>query len=161
MKFSKCSFAKDHAKYLGHIIEKNSVRPQKDYLVAVKNFPVPETRKNIRQFLGKINYHHKFIPHIAQVSDPLHNLLRKNVKFVWSKECQESFEKIKTLLCSEPVLKIFDPDLPIEIYTDASIKGVGAVLKQKDKDGNSRPVSYFSKKLNEAQKKKKQFILNA
>ncbi|CAF4836697.1 unnamed protein product [Pieris macdunnoughi] len=159
LKFSKCSFANNHAKYLGHIIENNSIRPLKDYLTAVRNFPVPKTKKNIRQFLGKVNFHHKFIPHSAIILDPLHNLLRKDVKFIWSTECQESFEKIKTLLCSEPILNIYDPDLPIKIYTDASIKGVGAVLKQEDKNGDNRPVAYFSKKLNEVQKKKKAIYL--
>lgn len=159
LKFTKCSFAKNYAKYLGHIIENNSVRPLKDYLTAIKNFPIPETRKNVRQFLGKINFHHKFVPHSAIILDPLHNLLRKDVKFIWSAECQESFDKIKALLCSEPILKIFDPDLPINIYTDASIKGVGAVLKQDDKDGNSKPVAYFSKKLTETQKRKKAIYL--
>ncbi|KAM3964845.1 uncharacterized protein ACR2FA_001242 [Aphomia sociella] len=159
LKFSKCSFANNYAKYLGHIIENNSIRPLKDYLTAVKNFPIPETRKNIRQFLGKINFHHKFVPHSAIILDPLHNLLRKDVKFIWSTECQESFNKIKTLLCSEPILNIFDPELPIYIYTDASIKGVGAVLKQEDKNGDNKPVAYFSKKLSEAQKKKKAIYL--
>lgn len=159
LKFSKCSFANNSAKYLGHIIENNSVKPLKDYLTAVKKFPVPETRKNIRQFLGKVNFYHKFVPHSAIILDPLHNLLRKDVKFIWSTECQKSFDKIKELLCSEPVLKIFDPELPINIYTDASIKGVGAVLKQEEKNGISKPVSYFSKKLTEAQKKKKAIYL--
>jgi len=55
LKFAKCNFAESSVKYLGHIIENNSIRPLKDYLIAVKNFPVPETRKNVRQFLGKIN----------------------------------------------------------------------------------------------------------
>ncbi|KAK7871567.1 hypothetical protein R5R35_010364 [Gryllus longicercus] len=159
IKFSKCSFAKDSAKYLGHIIQDNSIRPLQDYLIAIKQFPTPKNQKNIRQFLGKINYHHKFVPHIAIILDPLHNLLRKNVKFIWSKECQESFEKIKALLCSEPILKIFDPELPIHIYTDASIKGIGAELKQKDNNGDSKPVAYFSKKLSEAQKNKKAIYL--
>lgn len=159
VKFTKCTFASNKAKYLGHIIENNSVRPLKDYLTAVKNFPVPETRKNVRQFLGKINFHHKFVPHSAIILDPLHNLLRKDVKFVWSTECQESFDNIKTLLCTEPILKIFDPELPIDIYTDASIKGVGAVLKQNDENGYSKPVAYFSKKLTETQKKKKAIYL--
>lgn len=159
LKLSKCSFANNYAKYLGHIIENNSIRPLKDYLTAVKNFPIPKTKKNIRQFLGKVNFHHKFIPHITIILDPLHNLLRKNVNFVWSEECQESFDKIKTLLCSEPILKIFDPKLPIKIYTDASIKGVGAVLKQEDRNGHSKPVAYFSKKLTEPQKKKKAIYL--
>lgn len=147
LKFSKCTFANNYAKYLGHIIENNSIRPMKDYLTAVKDFPVPETRKNIRQFLGKVNFHHKFIPHNAIVLDPLHNLLRKDVKFIWSTECQKAFDKIKALLCSKPILNIFDPELPINIYTDASIKGVGALLKQEDKNGVSKPVAYFSKKL--------------
>ena len=159
LKFSKCIFANNYAKYLGHIIENNSIRPLKDYLTAVKNFPVPKTRKNIRQFLGKVNFHHKFIPQSAIVLDPLHNLLRKDVKFIWSEECQESFDKIKELLCSEPILKIFDPELPINIYTDASIKGVGAVLKQERQNGDNHPVAYFSKKLTEPQKKKKAIYL--
>ncbi|GBP66806.1 Transposon Tf2-8 polyprotein [Eumeta japonica] len=159
LKFSKCNFANNYAKYLGHIIENNSVRPLKDYLTAVKNFPIPETRKNIRQFLGKVNFHHKFIPHSAIILDPLHNLLRKDVKFIWSKECQESFDRIKQLLCSKPILRIFDPAQPIKIYTDASIKGVGAILKQEDKTGVSKPVAYFSKKLTESQKKKKAIYL--
>ncbi|CAG4958446.1 unnamed protein product [Colias eurytheme] len=159
LKFSKCTFANNHAKYLGHIIEKNSVRPLKDYLTAVRNFPIPETRKNIRQFLGKVNFYHKFVPHNAIILDPLHNLLRKDVKFLWTKDCQESFDKIKELLCSKPILKIFDPEQPIKIYTDASIKGVGAVLKQEDENGINKPVAYFSKKLTEMQKKKKAIFL--
>lgn len=145
LKFSKCIFGNNYAKYLGHIIEHNSIRPLKDYLTAVKNFPVPETKKNIRQFLGKINFHHKFVPYSAIILDLLHNLLRKDVKFIWSTKCQESFDRIKELLCSEPLLNIFDPGLPINIYTDAIIKGVGAVLKQEDKNGNSKPVAYFQK----------------
>lgn len=161
LKLAKCSIADDHAKYLGHIIKNNTITPLKDYLSAVKDFPVPETRKNIRQFLGKINFHHKFIPHSATILDPLHNLLRKNVKFYWSKECQESFEKVKSLMCSEPILKIFDPESQIIIYTDASIKGVGAVLKQKDENNQEKPVAYFSKKLSESQKKKKPIYLDA
>lgn len=65
LKFSKCTFAANSVKYLGHIIENNSIRPLKDYLVAVKKFPIPETRKNVRQFLGKIHYYHKFVPNIS------------------------------------------------------------------------------------------------
>lgn len=76
------------------------------------------------------------------------------------KECQESFKKIKTLLCSEPVLKIFDLDLPKEINTDENIKVIEAVLKQKDKYGNNKSIPYFSKKLSEVHKKKKAIFLS-
>lgn len=67
---------------------------------------------------------------------------------------------MKNLLCSQPVLEIFDQNLPIKIYTDASLEGVGAILKQTQPDGTEKPVAYFSKKLNELQKKKKQYTWN-
>lgn len=159
LKFTKCTFATDSVKYLGHIIQNNCIRPIKDNLISIKDFPVPKTQKNIRQFLGKINFYHEYIPRSAIVLDPLHNLLRKDQKFVWSDECQKAFETMKNLLCSQPVLEIFDQDLPINIYTDASLEGIGAILKQIQPDGKEKPVAYFSKKLNEAQKKKKAIYL--
>ncbi|KMQ86187.1 retroelement polyprotein [Lasius niger] len=159
LKFTKCTFASDLVKYLGHIIQNNTISPVQDNLISIKGFPVPKTQKNIRQFLGKINFYHEYIPKSAITLDPLHNLLRKNQKFVWSEECQKSFEKIKELLCSQPILEIFDQELPINIYTDASLEGVGAILKQTQPNGKEKPVAYFSKKLNEAQKRKKAIYL--
>lgn len=103
-----------------------------------------------RQFLGKINFYYEYIPNSAVILEPLHKLLRKNEKFVWSGDCEESFKRIKELLCSQPVLEIFDNNLPIKIFTDASLEGIGGVLKQKQKDGKDRPVAYFPKKLNKA-----------
>lgn len=159
LKFSKCMFAADSVKYLGHIIQNNSVRPLKDNLVSIKNFPVPKTRKNVRQFLGKINFYHKYVPQIAIKLEPLHKLLRKEQTFNWTKACQEAFDEMKQTLCSHPILTIFDPNLPIHIYTDASILGVGAVLKQPQENNEEKPVAYFSKKLNEAQKRRKAIYL--
>lgn len=158
LKFSKCRFAQDSVKYLGHIIQNNTITPLKDNLIAIKEFPVPKTKKNVRQFLGKINFYGKYIQNISIILDPLHNLLRKEQKFIWTGECQESFDTIKKLLCSNPILEIFDPNLPIHIYTDASIQGLGAILKQPQADGEERPCAYFSRKLNDSQKKKKLFI---
>lgn len=159
LKFSKCTFASNTVKYLGHVIGNNSIRPLKDNLISIKNFPTPKTQKHIRQFLGKINYYNKYIPNVATTLDPLHNLLRKGQKFIWTEKCKESFERIKDLLCSQPVLEIFDSGLPIHIYTDASSHGIGAVLKQEQINGEKKPIAYFSKKLNEAQKKKKAIYL--
>lgn len=159
LKFTKCTFASDSVKYLGHIIQNNSIKPVKDNLVSIKEFPVPKTQKNVRQFLGKINFYHEYIPKSAIILDPLHNLLRKNQKFIWCERCQSAFDAIKSLLCSQPILEIFDQNLPINIYTDASLEGVGAILKQIQQDGKEKPVAYFSKKLNAAQKKKKAIYL--
>jgi len=88
-------------------------------------------------------------------------LLRKNVPFKWSPECQESFDKVRHLLSSEPILAIFDRAKPIVIYSDASGLGIGAVLKQVQADGTERPVAYFSKKLSEAQRKKRAIYIES
>lgn len=159
LKFKKCTFASDSVKYLGHIIQNNSVTPLKDNITSIRNFPTPKTQKNIRQFLGKINFYHEYIPKSAIILDPLHKLLRKNEKFVWTEKCENSFKQIKEYLCSQPILEIFDKDLPIKIYTDASLEGIGAILKQTQPDGKDKPVAYFSKKLNDVQKRKKAVYL--
>lgn len=159
LKLKKCIFASKSVKYLGHIIENNTVRPIKDNLISIQNFPTPKTKKNVRQFLGKFNFYHEYVPKSSIILDPLHRLLRKDVKFDWSEECETSFTKIKKMLCSQPVLEIFDKDLPIRIYTDASLEGMGAILKQVQQNGKEKPVAYFSKKLNETQKRKKAIYL--
>lgn len=159
LKLSKCNFAQDSVKYLGHILKNNTITPLKDNLIAIKKFPVPKTQKNVRQFLGKINFYGKYIPNISITLDPLHNLLGQDQKFNWTEKCQESFDKIKNLLCLHPILTIYDPDLPISIYTDASILGIGAVFKQTQKNGQEKPCAYFSRKLNESQKLKKAIYL--
>lgn len=162
LKLSKCTFALDSVQYLGHIIKHNSISPIKDNLISIKNFPVPKNQKNIRQFLGKINFYNEYVPKISLILEPLHNLLRKGQKFIWSEECQKAFEYMKNFLCTQPTLAIFDASLPIHIYTDASLQGIGAVLKQPQLNDDSKiekPVAYFSKKLNETQKRKKAIYL--
>lgn len=161
LKFVKCNFATPSVKYLGHILSKNAIRPLSDNLIAIKNFPIPTTRKHIRQFLGKINFYHKFIPNAAKLLNVFHNLLRKDVPFIWSTECQCVFKRLKEYLMSSPIVAIFDPNLPIVIYTDASGEGIRAILKQPQEDGIERPVAYFSKKLNDAQKRKKAIYIES
>lgn len=159
LKFVKCKFASNSVKYLGYILQNNTITPLKDNLKSIKDFPVPQNRKQIRQFLGKINFYGKYIPNVSIVLDPLHNLLRKDQSFNWTKLCEDAFRKIKDYLCSKPILAIYDPEAPIFIYTDASVKGIGAVLKQIQRNGEEKPVAYFSKKINESQKNKKAIFL--
>lgn len=154
LKLSKCDFAKKSVRYLGHIIAKNKIQPLNDGLLAIKEFPIPSNRKQVRQFLGKVNYYHKFIPNCAERLEPLHHLLRKDTSFVWSENCTKAFEDLKHVLCSAPVLQIFDSNKDIVICTDASKMGVAAIMKQEDKEGILHPVAYFSKKLTPGQIKK-------
>ena len=159
LSMAKCNFAKNRVKYLGHIIENNFTRPIYDNIKPVQDFPTPTNQTQVRQFLGKVNFYHSYIPNSASVLAPLHELLRKNVKFNWSDRCEKSFAFIKKCLTSEPCLAIYNPERETIVQTDASIEGIGAVLKQKQSDGKFHPVAFFSKKLTEAQKKKKAIFL--
>ena len=161
LNFKKCSFASPSIQYLGHILSPNSVQPLCDNIVAITDFPIPSSRRSVRQFLGKVNFYRKFIPNSSSLLEPFHNLLRKHVRFSWSPECQMAFDTVKTLLTSSPILAIFDRNSPISIYTDASGIGIAAVLKQRQADGSEKPVAYFSKKLTEGQMKKKAIYLES
>lgn len=154
LKLVKCKFAQKSVKYLGHVISKNQVKPLQDNLIAIKEFGAPKNKMQVRQFLGKVNYFHKYIENCAMKLEPLHNLLRKGVDFVWSTECENSFNDIKNELCSEPILQVFNPEKPIYINTDASGLGVAGIMKQMDENNELHPVAYFSKKLSPSQKKK-------
>ena len=103
LKLAKCNFAKSSVKYLGHIIEKEGVRPGKDNLRTIREFERPKNNRNVRQLLGKINFYYRYIENSCKLLEPLHNLLRKNVQFIWTEECERSFQKIKKYLCSSPI----------------------------------------------------------
>lgn len=153
-KMKKCQWLKKNIVFLGHNISKNKITPVMDGIRAIKEFPIPKDRKNVRQFLGKINYYHRFIENCANRLDPLHNLLRKNVPFEWTEACNEAFEDMKACLCKTPILQIFNGEKPIVICTDASRIGLAAILKQPDETGFLHPVAYFSKKLSQTQLRK-------
>ena len=82
LKFFKCSFASDSVTYLGHVIKNNTVSPIKDNLIAIRKFPVPQTQKNVKHFLGKIIFYKNYIPNSSVTLDPLHNVLREGQKFI-------------------------------------------------------------------------------
>lgn len=130
LKLAKCHCAQFTGSYLGHVLAYNSVRPHNDNLKSIKNLPQPHSKKNVHQVLGKSNFYHKYIPDYTRVLEPIHNLLRNNIEFKWTDECEKIFTRIKQYLCKSPILSIFDPQRQTFIFTDASALGVGAVLKQ-------------------------------
>ena len=82
--------------------------------------PVPNSVKEIKQFLGLTGYYRKFVPRFADISRPLTTLMKKDAKFEWTSACQKSFELLKETLCVEPMLKYADTSKPYTLYTDAS-----------------------------------------
>ena len=86
------------------------------------------------------------------MTEPLHSLLRKEVKWSWTRSCGEAFTKLKRMLSEAPVLTHFDPALPIVVHCDASPYGLGCVLSHLMSDGTERPVSFVSRTLSAAER---------
>ena len=137
--------------FLGHIMGQGEVAPVASKVNAIVNFPTPVDKREVMRFLGMAGYHRKFCYNFSTVAEPLTTLLRKQKKFVWSKECQHAFEKVKCLLLSAPVLRAPDFKKPFKLQVDASDIGIGAVLLQEGHHGIDHRVCYFNCKFNKHQ----------
>lgn len=147
----KCSFFQDSVTYLGHVIDKNGVRTCPDKVKAILNTPAPSNVSELRSFIGMVMYYAKFLENVSTVLAPLYNLLRANVKFDWSEECESAFTSIKQRLASSEVLVHYSLDQPLILTADASGVGVGAVISHVTPDGE-RPVAYASRSLTSAER---------
>lgn len=145
----KCQFGTSTCLYLGHIIGGGRVRPDTAKVIAIREFPTPQSKKDVRSFLGITGYYRKFIPDYSSIAAPLSDLTKKKSpnRVLWSSECDIAFNKLKAALCSPHVLWTPDFEKTFILQMDASERGVGAVLSQLDDEGRDRPVAYFSKKL--------------
>ena len=130
MKISKCDFFKSKIHYLGHLISAHGISPLPDKLDIINIMPAPKDMKEIKQFLGLTGYYRKFVPRFADISRPLTQLTKKEMKFVWTPECQKSVELLKSHLCGELILKYADTSKPYTLYTDASKYRWAGVLTQ-------------------------------
>ena len=150
---AKCEFARAKVRYLGHEVGFGQVIPKTSNVEAILDLKVPTCRKDVRRFLGAAGYFRKFVKNFAEISCPLTDLLKKDQRFCWDRQCQEAFDKIKAILTNHPVLKSPNFNKPFILNVDASDIGVGAILEQEDERGVKHPIAYFSKKLNGCQKK--------
>jgi len=147
LKPQKCKLVRQTVEYLGHIISEQGVAADPLKIEAVRQFPIPTDLKSLRSFLGLASYYRRFIPNFSRVAGPLFTLTRKGVDFCWTTQCQSTFEKMKELLTGATVLVFPNFDRELLLETDASIKGLGAVLAQKQDDSRVRPIAYASRTL--------------
>ena len=139
--------------FLGHVVGQGQVRPVSAKVQTISDFPIPTSKKELMRFLGMAGYYKKFCSNVSTISAPLTNLLKKNIKFVWTQSCQEAFDKLKAILKSEPVLAAPDFQKPfLKLAFGASVVGAGGVILQEDESGVDHPVCYFSKKFSKCQK---------
>ena len=131
--------------FLGKVITKEGIAASSGKVEAVLKIPPPQNLTQQRLFLGIVNHYRKFIPLLADLSDPLNHLLKKDTPWEWSSECQESFTKLKEALTSTTALAHYDPTMSIALACDASLIGIGAVIYHVDPDGKEKPIAYASK----------------
>lgn len=153
VKPEKCKFFAESISYLGYDISEKGLHKSKNKLEAISKIPEPQNVSQLRSFIGAINYYNRFIPNIPTLLHPLYELIKKDVKWNWSRECQESFVKVKNILISDTVLVHFDSVLPLVLTVDASDYGVGAVLSHIFENGVERPICFASKTLTDQQKR--------
>ena len=152
LKREKCVFLADEVQYLGHTITAKGLSPTADKVKAITDAPPPSNIKELRAFLGMLNYYGKFLPHLPTTLEPLHRLLRKNAKWKWERVHADAFTRAKELLKSASVLTHFDPNKELILCCDASPYGVGAVLAHKMSDGSEKPIGFISRTLNQAER---------
>jgi hypothetical protein len=150
LNFAKCSFLKTSVLYLGYIIHNGEVRPNPGKIQALSSLPAPTTTTQLRQFIGLASYFRKFVPKFSQVMKPLYALTASSKNITWTERHEMIRQKAISVLTDAPVLMIFDPNYPIELHTDASAQGYGAILMHKV-EGKPRVIEYYSKRTSPAE----------
>lgn len=143
----KCTFLRKEINFLGHIVSKVGICPDPKKVEAVRKFPIPRTQKEIKSFLGLASYYRKFIENFSRIVQPINRLLKKDVRYEWSEECDKAFRHLKEKLTTAPILVHPNFEQQFIVRTDASHFAVGAILSQ-GKIREDLPICYMSKTLN-------------
>ena len=147
----KCELLQQSINFLGHIISPEGLSPDQSKLAAIRDLQSPKTLKETRQALGLFSYYRRFLPKFSAEAAPLNNLLKNNVKWQWTPDCEQAFQSLKTKLINHPVTALPSFDLPFKLYVDGSQLSLGAILAQ-DVDHKERIIACASRTLTESEK---------
>lgn len=150
LKPSKCEWMESEVEFLGHRIGREGLSVDPHKVDAVRQWPTPTSVTEVRSFLGLAGYYRRFLENYSRVALPLTELTKDEVEWRWNADEQNSFDRLKTMLSSAPVLQLADPSLPYVIHCDASGFAIGACLMQ-DHGQGLQPVSYISAKMKPAE----------
>lgn len=150
----KCEFCKPELKYLGYIVNENGLQTDPKKLEAIDNYPVPNTAKSLRAFIGMCSYYRRFVVNFSTIIAPLTALIGKKKGrdcIEWNPDAQDAFSKLKKELMSSPLMACPDFSKPFLLQCDASAIGVGSVLSQKI-GGIEHPIAFYSRLLTKPEK---------
>jgi len=148
LKLKKTRIGVRKLKFLGHIIEQGTISPDPEKVSLLQAWPVPQNQTEMRGFLGLFNWFRKFLRHAAEIIIPLTELTKKDIQFHMDERALQAFAAAKQALAGTLILRLPQPHLGFDLYTDASRLAVGACLLQAD-----YPVNFYSKKLSSAEQR--------
>ena len=102
--------SKEGIHYLGHIILEEGIYVDPKKIESIMNWPTPRNVTDVRYFMGLAGYYRRFIDGLSKVAHAITSLRKKGMKFEWTSRCEESFQQLKSLLTSAPILKVADPE---------------------------------------------------
>ncbi|CAN6566333.1 unnamed protein product [Malus baccata var. baccata] len=150
LNWEKCHFMVKQGIVLGHIISEKGIEVDKSKIDFVRHLPSPTSVREVRSFLGHAGFYRRFIKDFSKIAQPLCRLQQKEVAFEFTKECKASFNQLKELLTTAPIIVPPDWSLPFELMCDASDYALGAILGQR-KEKKPHVIYYASRTLNDAQ----------
>ena len=151
LKLEKCKFTTDEVEYLRMIVKPGQLAMDPVKLDSIASWPTPTKVKDVCFFLGFANFYRRFIPNYSNVARPLIDLIKKNLTWNWTPSCQSSFNSLKCIFLSKPVLHLPNLSAPFTIATDASKYVSRAILLQTNSNGEWHPCSYLSQSFSPAE----------
>ena len=153
IRLEKCLFGVSSLEFLGHQVSKKGSSPIQAKVKVIQTFPQPSTVKGLQEFLGMINFYHRFMPNIAAILSPLYGALKSfkpRQELVQSQEMKQAFLNGKIALANAEMLVHPCFECPLALTSDASDVVVGAILKQFNMD-HWQPLAFFSRQLRKAE----------
>lgn len=149
----KSQFLREQITFLGHIISEKGISMDPEKIKTIQEFQAPRNQKQVRAFLGFINFYRKYIRDLSQLTEKLSQLTKKNCIWKWESEQQSAFEQIKKCFLEDIIIGYPDFKQPFFLVTDASGTHIGAELYQMNAEGKHRTIGFTSRTLNEAERK--------
>ena len=145
----KCHFCADKIEFLGHVFDAEGIKPLQKHIELINNFPEPETKAEMKRFIGMVNFQLKFIPLGSVIMGPLYKSCSSKRDFYWGPEQENAFKIIKAELLKSPGLKHRNPLLPLILVNDSAKFRTGSVLYQVALDGKLETIGYSSSRLSD------------
>lgn len=148
---AKCEWNKHMVEYLGYILSPKGLRMAGDKIKVISDWPTPWKVKDVQSFLGFANFYRHFIYNYSDIVVPLTRLTQKDSPWIWSSECQVTFDSLKSAFTTAPILAHWEPHKPLIVETDASDYTIAAILSTIQDDGKIHPIAFMSRTLQAAE----------